>query len=311
MLLQFQIKEDIFRNSKVDEEFYNDQKKRVGVLQSTCKVNGFGLVDSSRISSDQLKYVIVNDEHKIMFCYIPKVACTNWRRIFLILTGKMNTTDPLDLEPDKVHHSYGRHLSFLSDYSREEINYRLKHYFKFTFVREPFQRLLSAFRNKFGRYNEYFFKAYGKKMVKKYRSETDFTTPITSVKFKEFVKYLIDPVSQLKSALNSHWNYYYRLCHPCLLQYDAIGKYETLERDADNFLRIMGIQDTIKFPPQPKRKPGASTSDLMTKFYSQVPWADVNSLWETYMPDFVLFNYLRPSILKNMSKDQNEDSSER
>ena len=87
---------------------------------------------SSRIRSDRYHHpVIVNDEYKVIFCYIPKVACSQWKRVFLALD---NRTDV-----DNVHDN--KHFKFLLyDYSDEDIKVRLKSYFKFLFVREPLDR---------------------------------------------------------------------------------------------------------------------------------------------------------------------------
>ena len=96
---------------------------------------------SSRNRSDGYDHpVIVNDEYKVIFCYIPKVACSQWKLVFLALD---NRTDV-----DNVHDN--KHYKFLfNDYSDEDIKVRLKSYFKFLFVREPLERLLSAYNNKF------------------------------------------------------------------------------------------------------------------------------------------------------------------
>ncbi len=39
-------------------------------------------------------------------------------------------------------------LLMLGDFTQDEIQYRLKHYFKFTFTRDPYSRLYSAWRDK-------------------------------------------------------------------------------------------------------------------------------------------------------------------
>ena len=60
-----------------------------------------------------------------------QVACTNWKRVLLIMSGKMNTTDPKKLRPSLVHGELSyRYLRTLVSYSPDEIEYRLRNYFK-------------------------------------------------------------------------------------------------------------------------------------------------------------------------------------
>ena len=38
-------------------------------------------------SRENMGYIIVDDEHKIMYCTIPKVGTTTWKRVFANLRG--------------------------------------------------------------------------------------------------------------------------------------------------------------------------------------------------------------------------------
>ena len=48
---------------------------------------------------------------------------------------------------------------------------------------------------------------------------------------------------------NQHWRQYEKLCHPCVINYDFIGRLETLENDAPLLLKMAGIEDRVSFPP--------------------------------------------------------------
>ena len=78
--------------------------------------------------------MIVEDAHKIIFCSIPKVASSTWKRVLV---------DLQELK-QKVYVHQPRLWRRLGEYSEEGQSHRLKNYFKFMFVREPLHRILSS-----------------------------------------------------------------------------------------------------------------------------------------------------------------------
>jgi len=71
-------------------------------------------------------------------------------------TGHSSTGDSMpehQVEDSSFLKSIG--LRYLSSYSEAEAAVRLADYFKFTVVRHPFTRLLSAYRDKVARFNSY------------------------------------------------------------------------------------------------------------------------------------------------------------
>uniref|UniRef100_G3U992 Carbohydrate sulfotransferase n=1 Tax=Loxodonta africana TaxID=9785 RepID=G3U992_LOXAF len=100
------------------------------------------------LQPEDLRHVLVDDAHGLLYCYVPKVACTNWKRVLLALRGYAHG-DPSAI-PAHEAHAPGR-LPSLADFSPAEVNRRLRAYLAFLFVREPFERLASAYRNKFTR----------------------------------------------------------------------------------------------------------------------------------------------------------------
>ncbi|KAG5830830.1 hypothetical protein ANANG_G00314730 [Anguilla anguilla] len=158
---------------------------------------------------------------------------------------------------------------------RPEINHRLNSFLKFLFVREPFERLVSAYRNKF--------------TLKALRSGAD-------VRFPEFARYLADPATRRDGPLNEHWAPVHSLCHPCHLRYDLVGKYEALEDDANYLLRLAGVAPRLRFPSFAKST--RTTDQMAAAFFHNVSAQQQALLYQLYRLDFLMFNYSMPSYLQ-------------
>lgn len=97
-----------------------------------------------------------------------QVACTNWKRVLMIISGKWDGNDPLDIPADRAHANgiFPR----LSNYSLDEIEKKIINYDKLIVVRHPLERLLSAFRNKLEAKHEksskYFQERFGRRIIK-------------------------------------------------------------------------------------------------------------------------------------------------
>lgn len=115
----------------------------------------FGKTHSHTRHHNKYKYTILPS------FYLFKVACTNWKRVLLYLTyrdknensklyqklSKYNITD-VESIPAKLVHESGL---FENLGKVDDVQERLKilnEYTKFIMVRHPFDRLLSAYRNK-------------------------------------------------------------------------------------------------------------------------------------------------------------------
>ncbi|CAB1457776.1 unnamed protein product [Pleuronectes platessa] len=247
---------------------------------------------------EDLKHIIVDDQHGLLYCYVPKVACTNWKRVLMVLTGVAGShRDPLAIPANEAH--VPGNLRTLSEYSTSQINQRLRTYLKFVFVREPFERLVSAYRNKFTRsYNTAFHKRYGTKIVRRHRPDPqpEALERGNDVSFEEFVYYLVDPATQREEPFNEHWERVHSLCHPCLIHYDVVGKYETLEQDSRYVLQLAGVEDQVSFPTSSKST--RTTGDMAAQFFKNISPFYQKKLYNLFRMDFLLFNYTVPAYLK-------------
>ncbi|OWF34694.1 Carbohydrate sulfotransferase 14 [Mizuhopecten yessoensis] len=108
------------------------------------------------------------------------------------------------------------------------------------------------------------------------------------VTFFEFVQYLTDDKTE---RFDHHWEKYTTLCHPCIVKYDFIGKYETISRDADFILKDIEAPPEIRFPKRSERYSNVETIKTFNTYYSRIPAECIAKLWNIYRMDFELFGY--------------------
>ncbi|XP_061855647.1 carbohydrate sulfotransferase 14 [Colius striatus] len=231
-----------------------------------------------------LRHLLVSDKYRFLYCYVPKVACSNWKRVLKVLGGALRSVDA----KGKMDHKSD--LVFLADMEPAEISYRLNNYYKFLFVRNPMERLLSAYRNKFGEIKEYQ-QRYGLEIVRRYRQGGGGSAG-DDVTFSEFLRYLLDEEAE---RMNEHWMPIYNLCQPCAVAYDFIGSYERLEADADYVLRRVRSPPSVRFPRrQPWYKP--VTAETLHYYLCGTQRRLLADLLPKYILDFSLFAYPLPNV---------------
>ncbi|KAF6129355.1 carbohydrate sulfotransferase 14 [Phyllostomus discolor] len=234
-----------------------------------------------------LRHILVSDRYHFLYCYVPKVACSNWKRVLKVLAGVLDSVDV------RLKMDHRNDLVFLADLRPEEIRYRLQHYFKFLFVRDPLERLLSAYRNKFGEIREYQ-QRYGAEIVRRYRAGAGPSPAGDDVTFPEFLRYLVDEDPE---RMNEHWMPVYNLCQPCAVRYDFVGSYERLEADANQVLEWVRAPPHVRFPARQAWYRPASRESLHYHLCS-APRSLLQDVLPKYILDFSLFAYPLPNVTK-------------
>ena len=203
-----------------------------------------------------------------------------------------------------------KHIS--KDYIKETI--------RFIIVRHPFERLVSAFRDKIERWNDKNERQYGNKfgryIVELYRDEyiakfgreslnesnnLGAILPLNSGSrteklptFWEFVQWF---TNHQGSNQDEHWIPIIDYCSVCALKYDYILKFEDYKEENLEFLQQA---DLLKYFPNKniltqkvnENRPGKLTSLEITKLYFDVlSNEDVEKLYKIYESDFKLFGY--------------------
>ena len=185
-------------------------------------------------------------------------------------------------------------------------------------VRHPFERLVSAYRDKLERNNlkePFYYNTFGKYFVKRYREKAintlgkeyfsehnNFGTPLKVPNnrrpnaelpsFWEFSQAVIDGYK-----MDEHWEPIYKfcsVCHPANLKaFKYILKFEHLLTEENQFLKYhrwnISEKDMLKLNIN---RPETISSDQLTHLYfSSLSHEQLLGLYKVYELDFILFDY--------------------
>ena len=253
-------------------------QERKALVQDYCKRHN----RHNTVIGRDLRHFLVFRSAKVIYCFIPKVSSSEWKKQLSAL-----------VEEDKQIYGdveKGNLRNNLRHFPRQEVQQMLNNYFTFLFVRDPMERVLSAYKNKFLKDNKYFHRRYGRDIIKQYRLNATQQALKTGsgVTFPEFTKYLV----KIRS-FNEHWAQFDKLCHPCAVNYDFIGRYENLAEDAPYLIKKAGIDDRVSFPPF---RPSNTTAEML-HYYSQIPKQRILQMAKIYESDYEMFGYSFPGRL--------------
>ncbi len=274
------------------------QERRLNHLKQECQL-------LEKTEYKQMKIhgsLLVSDNLKTIYCDLPKVGSTLWKRALGIVSGRVTDADIMRgttsegrfaVNPSLLVHTpqylTKAGIRNFNSYNTEEQQYRLMNYFKFLFVRDPFERLRSAYDDKIG-----------PRGVRAYQRKVGFWfhLPTANITLKDFLD------TQTKLALkegpfqlNIHWMPCYTMCFPCDIHYDFIGKMETLYDDANYVLRQgwktnwTSQEMFIASKGPTTHSANTSTEDRLAAAYQGVNRHVIAQVRNVYGPDFMLFSY--------------------
>ncbi|XP_069028865.1 carbohydrate sulfotransferase 8-like [Embiotoca jacksoni] len=273
------------------QQLARTQESRRRLLTDICSKYQAG-GGEQLVSQRQVSRVYVEDRSRLLYCEVPKAGCSNWKRVLMVLGGSATSTR--DIPHDAAH--YANHLRRLESYDDAGIAERLRSYNKVLFVREPFERLVSAFRDKFESPNSYYHPVFGRPIISRYRANATRAALRTGagVTFREFVQYLLDVRRPV--GMDIHWQPVSQLCNPCLLRYTFIGKFERLQQEADFLLRSVAAPPNLTFPEFKDRNPLAerTSSRITQKYFSLLNATERQKAFDFYYMDYLMFDYPKP-----------------
>lgn len=281
------------------ETVNNVQERRRRLLIDGCRQFGH-IVNKSRPDRFELYY---DDEMGYIYCLVSKASCTSWKGTLMMLTGNITKYQSAEQLPRGMVHDFrnsDKYVKRLGELPQAHRDRRFNSYFTFLFVREPLERLVSAYHDKLFEDPGYHVDV---DIVRQYRPH-DYNASIKryNVTFAEFVRYVLDQ-RDAGRALDRHWIPQSELCRVCKYRYDFIGHQETLQQDASFVVsklksRISNEQQrqrvaNVTFPADSGHR---KSRDLVERMYAGVPAAHVQALYELYASDYAIFGFKHPNV---------------
>ena len=282
-----------------------DQSARQSLMTRVCEKREYKDPPFTDLLKDRTrspyKMLLVNDKHKVIFCEVPKAACTSWKVLLANLNSNLsNILSEFDYNRLNVLvHDTSWYPTFgfksLQDYSPEERETRLQNYFKFIVVRNPYSRLISAFENKFSDEPRFHFyhDMVGKYIIKKFRenpSESSLAKG-NDARFEELVKFVGDFNDSHILRFDPHWWNIHDICYPCKYRYDYIAKIETLEEDTKEILSHITHDSPVSLPVMNVNARHKNEANKIERMLGALQEGDRERLTRVYTEDLELFGY--------------------
>ncbi|NXM63122.1 CHST8 sulfotransferase, partial [Illadopsis cleaveri] len=258
------------------------QNDRKNTLAFVCLKNNLSK-PRSKLDSDVANQLFVEHKHKFIYCEVPKVGCSNWKRTIFVLQSDLNAKAD-EIKHVDIHRTtlIKRLVSYPPALQKEF----LSNYTKVMFTRHPLERLVSAYRDKLLHSEQYYSTTVADEIRAMFRKNKN--SP-EKVSFQEFVNFIMTRPPQ---KLDIHWKPMFLLCDPCNVHYDILGKYETLGLDSEHVLKAIGAPESMQYPSGKTHSSEKRTdSDITLEYLRQLTSQQIEKIKNLYEMDFFLFNY--------------------
>jgi len=286
-----------------DEEKKKIYDSRIEALRRQCpdvKKGRKSLADIWSAGQEIEFPMIVDEKNKLMYCELPKVGSSNWKRVMIKLTDDRfdDVRNVLAIrKPRKLEHY---NLRYLSDYPWQERLEMLEKYYTFIIVRDPVERILSAYKDK--AFDE--FRGGLGRRVYSFLQKTNRTEQFTDYDVESFHRFLAYLNARGAEAGASgdigirvrHWTRYFDICRVCDVNWDFVGKVESIVEDAAYMLKEVNLSHIVEYPYYRK----ATDTSMIKKYFTGLTKEGMERLYETFKLDFDLFQYAVPDYVWNV-----------
>ncbi|KAI4487071.1 hypothetical protein M0802_012060 [Mischocyttarus mexicanus] len=237
------------------------------------------------------KHFLYNSKHKLLYCWIRKIASTSFTELFSYIEEHRNMDSLIPHNSNELEHSINN-----------------SNIFKLLVVRHPFERLVSSYRDRIEDNTKYTAQAwiYTQKIYRLTRPNLFHYNKTTGnffqqiftrdrrlkviPTFNEFVEWLLQESPEHDDV---HWDRYYTHCALCNMKYNFILKLDHYTKDQINYiLSKFGIDKNDMYLPNLEESKGGPTNyKRICKYFQNLTQNTILKLYERYKIDFEMYNY--------------------
>lgn len=226
-------------------------------------------------------------KHNFLYAETAKVACSTIKRLLIRTENLYDRQDaPID-----AHNRDKSPLHGIKDHTEEIFNAVLQdpYIYKFSFVRNPYTRILSAYLDKIIRNKR------PKKEILNIMNVDLNKNPEALEKHISFEEFLEAVKMQNLFEMNIHWRPQYYHIRPDLIDYNKIGRFETFDNDIKEVIAVLKnrvspyVQNKVKYKMSAPHK--TNSNEKVYQFYNSNARKLVS---EIYACDFDTYKYKFP-----------------
>ena len=218
--------------------------------------------------------VNISEKFNYMYVETPKVACTALK--VLLHRLELNDVDRTIVRPGFIHQPGNSPLKSPSEI--EDFDGRMHEFFSFCFVRNPYTRLLSAYLEKIVRNKK------PKEKILKAMS-IDPGNIETEVSFEDFVRVVVE---QNVEQMDKHWRSQVDQTYQSSIDYDFVGKLESLTEDLATVMNVLQIEEYKIFLHERGGVHETNATDIVAEYYTR----EIKTLvYKKFEADFDTFDY--------------------
>ncbi|XP_071516168.1 carbohydrate sulfotransferase 11-like [Panulirus ornatus] len=273
-------------------------------LKKTCEQYQDVMATPSYATYRKLyQHLLYEPSHELVYCPVWKAMSTSWDA-YLLQMAKDKPSNKNNLDINTKHYEMAGNIKRAAQarFKLPRNNVKARKAIQDSLcsvmiVRHPFQRLVSAYRDKMIARNSTVKDYLYLRSIIKHRYHTGVSEVTSFPTFKEFVDFVLDEWSSSDPRPGTwhewsrDWHPAYYLCAPCHMNYTHLLRFEQYKSDMEEFRRECNLDDIMLEGTHYHQLGNTSSAQVEDKLYSQLSQTQVVQLAQMYFIDLVMFGY--------------------